>query len=125
MLGQEKFDIYQSWQAKPFIEKITGAIPATGHFETFDDALAFVRGDFETAVRSLSTIVDTDAEPTRQPVLLSMADVEAKEIAWLPLVEIAHVGLVHQLHAETGSFKFVIVQCLHKHRTIGCMSQGF
>ena len=63
VLGQERFDVYQSWQTKPFLEKVTGALPATAGYDSWEDAVAYVRGDFEEAVRTLGD----SAAPTSPP----------------------------------------------------------
>jgi hypothetical protein len=53
LLAQERFDIYQSWQTKPFLQRVTGALPCTNGYDNFDDSVAFVAGDFDEAVRNL------------------------------------------------------------------------
>ena len=69
VLGQERFDVYQSWQTKPFLEKVTGALPATAGYESWEQAVAFVRGDFNEAVLTLGdATVSTSSPPPRETI---------------------------------------------------------
>lgn len=82
LLTQERFDPLQSWQAKPFIDKVATAMPGTQRFECLADCAGFVANKFDEAIRNLSVVAST-TEETSAPVLVRLCDVQPEPIVWL------------------------------------------
>ncbi len=101
LLTQERFDVFQAWQATPFLQKVTDRIPITANYDSPTDALAFVCGDFEEAIKN---IADGCADEIARPVLCPMSEVQSREIAWLWPNRFA-LGKLSLLIGEPGNGK--------------------
>ncbi|MCC7086567.1 MAG: AAA family ATPase [Pirellulales bacterium] len=101
LLAQEKFDVFQSWQAKQFLQAVTSSLPNASKFESFEDALSFVRDGFGEAVRSAASTADAGDKPARKPIIQSLSDVEPEEVSWLWPGRIA-LGKVTMIAGDPG-----------------------